>query len=100
MHFLHLSGGKKAYQIVEERLKHQPPPVCLNAERKLEPIKEMQAKMDEMHEEWNHLKQQSKTSISTADESKPQMKTPNDGVSKGSYLPKPNEKRVFIRSRL
>ncbi|TXG67129.1 hypothetical protein EZV62_008404 [Acer yangbiense] len=99
--FKGVNGGKKVYQFVEERLKNQPPLYCLNAEKKLEPVEEMQAKMEEMHEGMNILKQQNNTSVKLAEESQIQKKKiPNEEGFKGSDLPETNQKRVFIRSRL
>ncbi|KAK1581798.1 hypothetical protein Q3G72_009113 [Acer saccharum] len=99
--FKGVNGGKKVYQFVEERLKNQPPLFCLNAEKKLEPVEEMQAKMEEMHEGMNILKQQNNTSVKLAEDSQIQKKKiPNEEGYKGSDLPETNQKRVFIRSRL
>ncbi|KAL5737926.1 hypothetical protein ACOSP7_030687 [Xanthoceras sorbifolium] len=99
--FKGVNGGKKAYQIVQERLKNQPPLRCSNDEKKLEPVEELQAKMEEMHEGTNKLKQQNVTSVKLVEESNlRKKKTPNDGGLKASDPSKTNEKRVFIRSRL
>ncbi|XP_031266652.1 uncharacterized protein LOC116125059 [Pistacia vera] len=95
-------GGRKLYKILQEGFKNQPPPCSLNERTNLhdiESVEEMQAKMEEMQEDMNIVKQQNKASAKLSEPPKPQKKIPNEDI-KGSDLLRTKEKRVFIRSRL
>lgn len=90
------------YKIVQEGFKNQPPSCSLNDKTNsndIESVEEMQAKMEEMQEDMNVVKQQNKASAKLSERSKPQKKIPNEDI-KGSDLLRTNERRVFIRSRL
>lgn len=90
------------YKIVQEGFKIQPSSCSVSDKTNfngIESMEEMQTKMEEMQEDMNVVKQQSKAAGKLSEGSKPRKKIPDEGI-KGSDLLRTNEKRVFIRSRL
>ncbi|GLT67338.1 hypothetical protein SLA2020_396540 [Shorea laevis] len=96
-----VTGGKKVYKIMQERLIDRPSP-CLNEKKKPEDcraVEKMQVKIEEIEEEMDNIKQQSTPSAKTVGVSEPLKKTPSGG-NKGLDFDNDNRKRIFIRSRL
>ncbi|KAM1356626.1 hypothetical protein ACFX13_031452 [Malus domestica] len=97
-------GRKQAHQIVREGLKDHPPlSASLDDKKKPEDLKlvmeEMHAKMEQMQEDTNIVKQQHKTSAEHVEGSRHPKKMPDEGVQ-GSDLLQNKKKKIFIRSRL
>ncbi|XP_057472429.1 uncharacterized protein LOC130761003 isoform X2 [Actinidia eriantha] len=97
-----VTGGTQLYKIVKEEFKDQPSSFNPNDNKKPDltvVMEEMQAKMEKMQEDMNNIKQQSKVSIQSAQESEPLRELPNE-PAKGPAPQKAYPKKVFIRSRL
>ncbi|MGI4421826.1 hypothetical protein ACR2V7_25595 [Klebsiella pneumoniae] len=87
---------------MKEEFKDQPSSFNPNDNKKPDltvVMEEMQAKMEKMQEDMNNIKQQSKVSIQSAQESEPLRELPNE-PAKGPAPQKAYPKKVFIRSRL
>lgn len=91
------------YEIVQERLKDQPLSTSLDDKKKPLDVKlgmeEMQAKMENMQEYTNIVKQQHEISAKHVEGSDHPKKIPDESIH-GSDLPQTNRKKIFIRSRL
>ncbi|KAJ9182832.1 hypothetical protein P3X46_006782 [Hevea brasiliensis] len=97
-----VTGPKKFYKFVQERLQNPPTSLPLNNCKKPADVKlveEMQIKVEEMLEDMAKLKQQNETSAKCMEGTKPVKKGPNEGSRKLDVL-EPEKKRIFIRSRL
>ncbi|CAB4277606.1 unnamed protein product [Prunus armeniaca] len=99
-----LPGRKQVYQIVQEGLKDQPPSVSPNDNKKPEDLKlamkDMHAKMENMQEDTNIVKQQHNISAEHVMGSADPKKMPDERGIQGSDLLQNNKKKIFIRSRL
>lgn len=89
---------------MREGLKDHPPlSASLDDKKKPEDLKlvmeEMHAKMEQMQEDTNIVKQQHKTSAEHVEGSRHPKKMPDEGVQ-GSDLLQNKKKKIFIRSRL
>ncbi|XP_048235572.1 uncharacterized protein LOC8277665 [Ricinus communis] len=97
-----LTGQKKLYKTVQERLKYPPASLPLSNCNKPEDAKleeEMRKKIEDMLEDMAKLKQQNETSARCVEEKEPLRRGPNEGSKKLGVLG-PEKKRIFIRSRL
>ncbi|CAJ2656900.1 uncharacterized protein LOC123897084 [Trifolium pratense] len=97
-------GRKQVDKMVPEGLINMPMPTVLKTnkhlDKKVANELHFDAKMEEVKEEMNNIKQQYKTSTKLAEESQqPPNKMDDDGF-KGINLVQKNGRRVFIRSRL
>ncbi|PNY17460.1 hypothetical protein L195_g014203 [Trifolium pratense] len=101
---LPIGGRKQVDKMVPEGLINMPMPTVLKTnkhlDKKVANELHFDAKMEEVKEEMNNIKQQYKTSTKLAEESQqPPNKMDDDGF-KGINLVQKNGRRVFIRSRL
>ncbi|GAU31400.1 hypothetical protein TSUD_370490 [Trifolium subterraneum] len=99
-----IPGRKQVDKMVPEGLINMPMPTVLKTnkhlDKKVANELHFEAKMEEVKEEMNNIKQQYKTSAELAEESQqPPNKMDDDGF-KGINLVQKNGRRVFIRSRL
>ncbi|XP_050215747.1 uncharacterized protein LOC126666891 [Mercurialis annua] len=97
-----VTGPRKLYKIVQERLKRPPASLPSSHCKKPEDAKlaaEMRMKVEKMIEDMAKLNQQVETSAKRiVEETEPVKKGPNEGIKKLMVLEP--EKRIFIRSRL
>lgn len=98
------AGRKRGYQIVQEGLKDQPLSVSPDDTKKPEDLKlameDMNAKMENMQEDTNIVKQQHNISAEHVMGSADPKKMPDGRGIQGADLLQNNKKRIFIRSRL
>ncbi|WRX28131.1 NB-ARC - like 10 [Theobroma cacao] len=94
------AGGKKLYEILQERFKAQPTPPLLNCKRKSEDDKLMEKMQLAKMEDMNEVKQESKTAGKPVAGSEPMKKKKIPHDMKDLGLQNPDRKRIFIRSRL
>ncbi|EOY12807.1 Uncharacterized protein TCM_031328 isoform 1 [Theobroma cacao] len=94
------TGGKKLYEILQERFKAQPTPPLLNCKRKSEDDKLMEKMQLAKMEDMNEVKQESKTAGKPVAGSEPMKKKKIPHDMKDLGLQNPDRKRIFIRSRL
>jgi hypothetical protein len=99
-----IAGRKQVDKMVPEGLINMPMPTVLKAnnhlDNKVSNELHFEAKMEEVKEKMNNIKQQYETSTKLAEESQQTPNKMDDGGFKGINLVQKNGRRVFIRSRL
>ncbi|KAK2355028.1 hypothetical protein QL285_092477 [Trifolium repens] len=99
-----IPGRKQVDKMVPEGLINMPMPIVLKANKhldnKVSNELHFEAKMEEVKEKMNNIKQQYETSTKLAEESQQTPNKMDDGGFKGINLVQKNGRRVFIRSRL